>query len=70
MYFTFSSVKLGELSNAVTSFKNCLDLAKVIDDTESEEAIKKALENVNSQIVENLQEPVVTNETEPATVNT
>lgn len=49
-------MKIGELTNAVTSFQDCLELAKVIDDTDSEEAIKKALEEVNSQIVESLQQ--------------
>ena len=33
------------------SFERSLELAKVLDDEPSQEAIKKALENVNAQIV-------------------
>ena len=49
--------KSGDLSNAVASFKESLELATIVGDTESEEGIKKALEQVNKQIVDNLQQP-------------
>lgn len=52
-----SQAKSGDLSNAVASFKQSLELATIVGDTESEEGIKKALEQVNKQIVDNLQEP-------------
>lgn len=54
------TVKLGNLSDALACFKNCLTLAEVLDDIDSQEAIKKAMEEVNSQIVENLQQPTAT----------
>lgn len=43
--------KMGELQAAVQSFERSLELAKVLDDEPSQEAIKKALEDVNAQIV-------------------
>lgn len=42
---------MGELQAAVQSFERSLELAKVLDDEPSQEAIKKALEDVNTQIV-------------------
>lgn len=42
---------MGELQTAVQSFERSLELAKVLDDEASQEAIKKALEDVNAQIV-------------------
>jgi len=44
-------VKLDELSKAAESFKTSLDLAMVVGDEGSQEAIKKALEDVNGRIV-------------------
>lgn len=46
-----STVKLGELQDALDSFEKSLDMAKVQGDTAAEAAIKKALEDVNHQIV-------------------
>ena len=51
-----STVKLDNISQAVQSFKCSLELARLLDDKASEEAIKKALEDCNSQIVESLQQ--------------
>ena len=42
---------MGELQSAVQSFERSLELAKVLDDELSQEAIKKALDEVNMQIV-------------------
>ena len=41
---------MGELQSAVQSFERSLELAKVLDDELSQEAIKKALDEVNMQI--------------------
>ena len=46
-----STAKLGDLPSAVQSFERSLELAKVLDDELSQEAIKKALDEVNAQIV-------------------
>ena len=48
------TVKLDELSKATESFKSSLDLAMIVGDKESQEAIKKALEDVNDRIVAEL----------------
>ena len=48
------TVKLDELSKAAESFKTSLDLAMIVGDKESQEAIKKALEDVNDRIVAEL----------------
>ena len=48
------TVKLDELSKATESFKTSLDLAMIVGDKESQEAIKKALEDVNDRIVAEL----------------
>ena len=42
---------MGELQSAVQSFERSLELAKVLDDEASQEAIKKALDEVNTKIV-------------------
>ena len=42
---------MGELQSAVQSFERSLELAKVLDDEPSQDAIKKALDDVNTQIV-------------------
>lgn len=49
-----SQLKLDELSKAAESFKTSLDLAMIVGDKESQEAIKKALEDVNDRIVAEL----------------
>ena len=41
---------MGELQSAVQSFERSLELAKVLDDEVSQEAIKKALDEVNLRI--------------------
>ena len=45
-----STAKLGELQSAVQSFERSLELAQVLDDELSQEAIKKALDEVNLRI--------------------
>ena len=45
------AAKLGDLQSAVQSFERSLELAKLLDDELSQEAIKKALDEVNAQIV-------------------
>lgn len=42
---------MGELQAAVQSFERSLELATLLDDEPSQEAIKKALEDINAQIV-------------------
>ena len=49
-------MKLDNISQAIQSFKCSLELARLLDDKMSEEAIKKALEDCNSKIVESLQQ--------------
>ena len=58
----YSTVKLDNISQAIQSFKCSLDLAKLLDDKMSEEAVKKALEDCNSRIVESLQQQQQPNE--------
>ena len=41
---------MGELQSALESFERSLELAKVLDDELSQEAIKKALDDVNMKI--------------------
>lgn len=48
--FPWSTAKLGELQSAVQSFERSLELAQVLDDELSQEAIKKALDEVNLRI--------------------
>ena len=55
-------VKLGELTDAVQSFQQSLELAKLLNEEDSEQAIQKALEEVNAQIVNDLQQPQQTEE--------
>ena len=52
----YATVKLDNISQAIQSFKCSLELARLLDDKMSEEAIKKALEDCNSKIVESLQQ--------------
>ena len=47
-------MKLGELTDAVGSFKTSLDLAQLVGDAETQEAIKKKLENINAQLQEEI----------------
>lgn len=46
--------KLGELHAALQSFERSLELAKLVEDEDSQAAIKKALEEINSRIVEEI----------------
>lgn len=46
--------KLGELAPALQSFERSLELAKLLEDTESQTIIKKAMEEINSRIVEEM----------------
>ena len=50
----FPAAKLGELQSAVQSFERSLELAKLLEDEPSQVAVKKALEEINSQIVQEL----------------
>jgi tetratricopeptide (TPR) repeat protein len=59
MLIAQTEVKLGELSGALSSFKNCLDIANIIGDTTTADGIKKAMEDVNTQIVSSLQQQTV-----------
>ena len=45
-------VKLGDLTAAVGSFKTSLDLAVLLGDDDTEDAIKRKLESVNVQLME------------------
>lgn len=47
-------VKLGDFTSAVQSFERSLEIAKIVKDDFAEAAIKKALEDVNQNIVDNL----------------
>jgi tetratricopeptide (TPR) repeat protein len=46
--------KLGELPAALQSFQRSLELAELLEDGDSQTAIKKALEEINSRIVEEM----------------
>ena len=50
------------------SFERSLELAKVLDDEPSQEAIKKALEDVNAQIVGEIKQENESMESEAAPV--
>jgi len=49
-------VKLGQYENAASSFEKSLELAKRQNDTAAEDAITKALEEVNNKIVQGVKE--------------
>ena len=46
------TAKLGDLQAAVQQFEQALELAKLLEDQPSQDAIHKALEEVNMRIVE------------------
>lgn len=54
VYICWSTGKLGELAPALQSFERSLELAKLLEDTESQTIIKKAMEEINSRIVEEM----------------
>ena len=64
----YNIAKMGELQAAVQSFERSLELAKVLDDEPSQDAIKKALEDVNAQIVGELKQENESMENEAAPV--
>ena len=49
-------MKLNDLQAADGSFKVALDMAKAQRDTAAEQAIKKALDDVNSKIVQKIKD--------------
>ena len=51
---TKHTAKLGDLQAALQQFEQSFELAKLIEDLPSQEAIKKALEEVNTHIVDEL----------------
>ena len=50
----FPPGKLGELAGALQSFERSLELARLLEDTESQSVIKRALEEINSRIVDEI----------------
>lgn len=44
------AVKLGELQDALQSFEKALELAKILEDDAAENAISKAVNDVNDRI--------------------
>ena len=46
--------KQGELQAALQSFERALELARLLEDQESQTLIKKALEELNSRIVDEM----------------
>ncbi|XP_041371990.1 outer dynein arm-docking complex subunit 4-like [Gigantopelta aegis] len=49
-----SEVKLGDLQAALASFEKSMDFAKLQEDVSAQNAIKKAMEDVNNRIVQSL----------------
>ena len=45
-------VKLGDLKDALQSFEKALDLAKILEDDAAENAISKAINDVNDRITQ------------------
>ena len=51
--FLFSFVvKLGDLQDALQSFEKALELAKILEDDAAENAISKAINDVNNRIAQ------------------
>ena len=48
----FNLVKLGDLKDALQSFEKALDLAKILEDDAAENAISKAINDVNDRITQ------------------
>ena len=45
-------VKLGDLQDALQSFEKALELAKILEDDAAENAISKAINDVNNRIAQ------------------
>ena len=45
-------VKLGDLKDSLQSFEKALDLAKILEDDAAENAISKAINDVNDRITQ------------------
>lgn len=45
-------MKLGDLKDALQSFEKALDLAKILEDDAAENAISKAINDVNDRITQ------------------
>lgn len=53
IFFWFSIVvKLGDLQDALQSFEKALELAKILEDDAAENAISKAINDVNNRIAQ------------------
>lgn len=48
----FFVVKLGDLQDALQSFEKALELAKILEDEAAENAISKAINDVNNRIAQ------------------
>lgn len=49
---SYIAVKLGQHENAASSFEKALELARHQNDSAAEDAISKALEEINNKIVQ------------------
>ena len=52
MNIFFTVVKLGDLQDALQSFEKALELAKILEDDAAENAISKAINDVNDRIAQ------------------
>ena len=48
------AVKLGDLQDALQSFEKALELAKILEDEAAENAISKAINDVNDRIAQGM----------------
>ena len=53
-YQHFFAVKLGDLQDALQSFEKALELAKILEDEAAENAISKAINDVNDRIAQGI----------------
>ena len=51
-FLFFFVVKLGDLQDALQSFEKALELAKILEDDAAENAISKAINDVNNRIAQ------------------
>lgn len=51
-FWFFIVVKLGDLQDALQSFEKALELAKILEDDAAENAISKAINDVNNRIAQ------------------
>ena len=51
-FLSFIAVKLGDLQDALQSFEKALELAKILEDDAAENAISKAINDVNDRIAQ------------------